>query len=118
RTVTQWTKGFSMRSQLCRALLWIGVAVLVSGPVRAEPQYDLAIRNGIIVDGSGNPWFRGDVAIRGDHIIVVGRVPPGMAEREINATGLIVAPGFIDMHSHSDYVLLEDGDAQRKIRQG
>jgi N-acyl-D-aspartate/D-glutamate deacylase len=80
--------------------------------------YDLLIRNGKIVDGSGNPWFYGDVAVRAGRIVAVGRVPQGPAKREIDATGLVVAPGFIDMHSHSDYVLLEDGDAQSKIRQG
>jgi N-acyl-D-aspartate/D-glutamate deacylase len=84
----------------------------------ADPAYDLAIRNGKIVDGSGNPWFHGDVGIRGDRIVAVGRVAPGAARREIDAKGLIVAPGFIDMHSHSDFVLLEDGLAQSKIRQG
>jgi N-acyl-D-aspartate/D-glutamate deacylase len=84
----------------------------------AEPQYDLVIRNGEVVDGTGNPWFHGDVAVRGDRIVAVGRVPPGKAAREIDAKGLVVAPGFIDMHSHSDYVLFEDGDAQSKIRQG
>jgi N-acyl-D-aspartate/D-glutamate deacylase len=80
--------------------------------------YDLVIRNGKIVDGTGNPWTYGDVAIRGDRIVAVGRVPPGPAKREIDAKGLIVAPGFIDMHSHSDFLLLEDGTAQSKIRQG
>src|SRR2546421_12688241 len=74
-----------------------------------ELAYDVAIRNGRVVDGTGNPWFYGDVVIRGDRIVAVGRVPPGIAKREIDAKGLIVAPGFIDMHSHSDYVLLEDG---------
>jgi N-acyl-D-aspartate/D-glutamate deacylase len=71
-----------------------------------------------VVDGTGNPWFRGDVAIRGDRIVAVGRVPAGPARREIDARRLVVAPGFIDMHSHSDFLLLEDGDAQSKIRQG
>jgi N-acyl-D-aspartate/D-glutamate deacylase len=80
--------------------------------------YDLVIRNGKIVDGTGNPWFFGDVAARGDRIVAVGRVPPGNAGREIDAKGLVVAPGFIDMHSHSDYLLLEDGDALSKILQG
>jgi N-acyl-D-amino-acid deacylase len=95
------------------------VAALLSPPLAtaAEPAYDLVIRNGKIVDGSGNPWVFGDVAVRGDRIVAVGRVP-GTGKREIDAKGLVVGPGFIDMHSHSDYVLLEDGDAQSKIRQG
>jgi N-acyl-D-aspartate/D-glutamate deacylase len=105
-----------------RSLPWLSVVVIValtSPPVRAdEPTYDLLIRNGTIVDGSGNPWFRGDVAVRGERIVAVGRVPPGQAKREIDAKGLVVAPGFIDMHSHSDYLLLEDGHAQSKVRQG
>src|SRR5438477_3346414 len=67
-----------------------------------ELAYDVAIRNARIVDGAGNPWFYGDVAIRGDRIVAVGRVPQAKAKREIDAKGLIVAPGFIDMHSHSD----------------
>src|SRR5262245_12715166 len=84
----------------------------------AEPEYDLVIRGGRVVDGSGNPWFVGDVAITGDRIVAVGRVPEGKAKRVIDAKGLVVAPGFIDMHSHSDDLLLEDGRAQSKIRQG
>jgi N-acyl-D-aspartate/D-glutamate deacylase len=80
--------------------------------------YDLVLRNGKIVDGTGNPWYLGDLAIRGDKIVAVGRVPPGPERREIDVRGLVVAPGFIDMHSHSDYLLLEDGHAQSKVRQG
>jgi N-acyl-D-aspartate/D-glutamate deacylase len=80
--------------------------------------YDLLIQGGKIVDGSGNPWFQGDVAVRGDRIVAVGRVPPAPAKRTLDARGLVVAPGFIDMHSHSDFLLLEDGHAQSKIRQG
>jgi N-acyl-D-aspartate/D-glutamate deacylase len=83
-----------------------------------EP-YDLVIRGGRVVDGSGNPWFFGDVAIRGDRIAAVGRVPAGVpAKREIDARGLVVAPGFIDMHSHSDTPLLVDGAAMSKVTQG
>ncbi len=92
--------------------------ILSTGAHAAEPEYDLIIRNGRIVDGTGNPWFHGDVAIRGDKIVAVGRVPEVKAKRTIDAKGLIVAPGFIDIHSHSDDLLLEDGHAQSKIRQG
>jgi N-acyl-D-amino-acid deacylase len=84
----------------------------------AEPEYDLLITNGRIVDGTGNPWFHGDLAITGDKIVAVGRVPARTAARTIDAKGLVVAPGFIDIHSHSDDLLLEDGHAQSKIRQG
>ena len=80
--------------------------------------YDLVIRGGRIVDGTGNPWFTGDVAFRGDRIAAVGRVADHPAKREIDATGLVIAPGFIDMHSHSDFVLLEDTRADSKVWQG
>jgi N-acyl-D-aspartate/D-glutamate deacylase len=98
---------------------WIVCVALSAGTLQAdEAPYDLVLRNGKVIDGSGNPWFLGDVAIRGDRIVAVGRVPPGPARREIDVRGLVVAPGFIDMHSHSDFVLLEDGRAQSKVHQG
>ena len=84
----------------------------------AEPKYDLVIRHGKIVDGTGNPWFYGDVAVSGDRIVAVERNVAGTGKREIEAIGLVVAPGFIDMHTHTDLVILEDGNAQSKIRQG
>jgi N-acyl-D-amino-acid deacylase len=80
-------------------------------------QHDLVIRNGKVVDGTGNPWFYADVAVKTDRIVQVGQIA-GPAKREIDAKGLVVAPGFIDMHSHSDFLLLEDGNAESKIRQG
>jgi N-acyl-D-aspartate/D-glutamate deacylase len=88
-----------------------------SSHLRAE-DYDVVIRGGRIVDGTGNPWFVGDVGVREGRIVAVGRVPGGEARREIDAAGLVVAPGFIDMHSHSDFLLFEDGLAQSKVRQG
>ncbi|GAB4148584.1 MAG: amidohydrolase family protein [Planctomycetaceae bacterium] len=84
----------------------------------AEEPYDLLIRNGRIVDGTGNPWFYGDVGVKGDRIVFIGRKATRPAKKIIDASGLVVSPGFIDIHSHSDYLLLEDGHAQSKIRQG
>ena len=103
---------------LLAALISAGVLIAQDKPGDKPPQYDLVLRGGKIVDGTGNPWFYGDVAVRGDRIVAVRRVLAGKGEREIDAAGLVVAPGFIDMHSHSDFLLLEDGRAQSKIRQG
>jgi N-acyl-D-amino-acid deacylase len=83
-----------------------------------EPAFDLIIRGGHIVDGTGNPWFAGDVGIRGDRIAAVGQLTAANARREIDARGLVVAPGFIDMHTHSDQPLLDDGNAESKVREG
>lgn len=83
-----------------------------------EPRFDLVIRGGKVVDGTGNPWFHADVAIQADRIVHLGKVPPEAGRREIDARGWVVAPGFIDMHSHSDWTLFEDGDAASKVRQG
>ena len=66
----------------------LALAALFPPPApAAEPAYDLLIRRGTIVDGTGNPWFVGDVAVRGDRVVAVGRVPPGPAKREIDAKG-------------------------------
>lgn len=108
-----------------RRLLALLVVICVVGspasgaePAVDLPAYDLVVRNGRIVDGSGNPWYFGDIAIRGDRIAALGRIPHDAAARQIDAAGLIVSPGFIDIHSHSDMLLLEDGSAHSKIRQG
>jgi N-acyl-D-amino-acid deacylase len=93
------------------------IFALLAGPVLADEPYDLVIRHAKLVDGTGNPWVYADVAVRGDKIAAVGRVT-GPAKREIDAKGLVVAPGFIDMHSHSNLLLLEDGNAPSKVRQG
>ena len=83
-----------------------------------EPAFDLIIRGGHIVDGTGNPWFAADVGIRADRIAAVGTLTSANARREIDARGLVVAPGFIDMHTHSDQPLLDDGNAESKVREG
>lgn len=65
------------------------------------PTYDVLIANGRVLDGSGNPWFAADVGIRGDRVVAVGALERARAARVIDAAGLIVAPGFIDVHSHA-----------------
>jgi N-acyl-D-amino-acid deacylase len=85
---------------------------------KVQPQYDLLITGGHIIDGSGSPWYEGEVGVRDGKIAAIGRLVNPTAKRVIDATGLVVAPGFIDLHTHSDYTLLVDGDGQSKIRQG
>ena len=80
--------------------------------------YDLVIRNGQIVDGTGNPWYRGDVGVKDGVIAAIGRLG-GAAERVIDAEGLYVSPGFIDVHCHSDFTVLDPNNPRDfKLRQG
>lgn len=80
-------------------------------------KYDLAILNGRIVDGAGNPWYRADIGVAAGRIVSIGRLE-GSSKKKMDAEGLVVAPGFIDMHSHSDMQLLVNPLAESKIRQG
>jgi N-acyl-D-amino-acid deacylase len=83
-----------------------------------SPQYDLVIRNGTIYDGSGSPGFVGDVAIDGDAIAAIGDLGKATGNAEIDATGLAVSPGFINMMCWANESLIEDGRSQSDIRQG
>jgi N-acyl-D-amino-acid deacylase len=80
--------------------------------------HDLVIRSATIIDGNGQPGVRGDVAVDGDTISEVGRVASTDAHRTIDADGLTLAPGFIDMHAHSDLALLDDPEHRLKTRMG
>ena len=80
--------------------------------------FDLVIRNGKIVDGAGNPWYKGDVAIAEGKILTVGKSLRVEADVTIDATGLVVAPGFIDAHSHSDSVTLFYRQMESTVMQG
>lgn len=98
-----------------------GAAFLNSAAARAaeQPQaFDLLIRGGQVLDGTGTPARRADVGVRGDRIVAVGDLGAQPARRTIDATGLVVTPGFIDLHTHSDMPLVADGTAQSKVRQG
>jgi N-acyl-D-amino-acid deacylase len=80
--------------------------------------YELIIRNGRIIDGTGAGWFEGDVALKDGKIVAVGKLGSENATRTIDAQGKVVAPGFIDMHSHSDAHILANPKAESKVRQG
>jgi len=101
-------------------LAGLAAAVVAFHPASAasEPAYTLVFRNGLIYDGSGGAPFRGDVAIRGTHIVEVGPNLPGHGAREIDANGRVLAPGFINMLAHPEESLLVDGRAQSDLRQG
>jgi N-acyl-D-amino-acid deacylase len=83
-----------------------------------EPDYDVLIRNGRVVDGTGAPAVVTSVAIRGDRVAAIGALPDATARQTIDAAGLVVAPGFINMLSWADEPLLVDGRSQSDIRQG
>jgi N-acyl-D-amino-acid deacylase len=79
--------------------------------------FDLIIKNGKVNTGAGNPWFRADVAIKGDKIAQVGKIEDS-AKEVIDADGLIVCPGFIDLHDHSDFTILVNREADSKVHMG
>ncbi len=99
------------------AVVLLSAASAFAAGMSAQP-YDLVIRNGRIIDGTGSPWYRADIAIRDGHIAAIGRFGKVAAKQVINAHGDVVAPGFIDMLDQSGLTLLADGHAQSKIYQG
>ena len=110
-----------MRLRLTCLVLVVAQACAPSIRNRAAPDTgsDLLITNARVVDGTGNPWYRGSVAVRGDRIVYVGPSLEGMtAKRVIDAAGQVVAPGFIDMLGHSEGALLRAPHAISKITQG
>ena len=107
-----------MNKALHFALILLLAALVGSTSTAQVPEeIDLLIRGGRILDGSGSPWIQADLAIRGDTIVAVGR---GSAEsrRIIDASGMVVSPGFIDMHAHSEYGLIVDPRGLSKVTQG
>jgi N-acyl-D-amino-acid deacylase len=102
------------------ALLSIVLAAVASAPVVTQqpPMFDVIIRGGTVHDGTGAPGRRADVGIRGDRITAVGDLAGGQAPATVDASGLAVAPGFINMLSWATESLLVDGRSQGDIRQG
>jgi dihydroorotase/N-acyl-D-amino-acid deacylase len=83
-----------------------------------SPRYDVVIKDARIVDGTGNPWYLGDIGIAGDRILAVGKIPAGIPKRVIDAKGMVVSPGFIDMLGQSETALLIDNRSLSKLAQG
>jgi dihydroorotase/N-acyl-D-amino-acid deacylase len=92
----------------------VSQAVLVA---QSGPQFDILIRNGHVVDGTGSPWYTGDVAILNGRIAAIGKLNTP-ARRIIDASELVVAPGFIDMLGQSEFNILVDNRAASKLLQG
>ena len=111
-----------MRPRLVRpAQFTLLISVLAAGAagLRAQsPTFDVLIRGGQVLDGTGAPAVGADVAIKGDRIAAVGQLGAVTATRVIDASGLVVTPGYIDLHTHSELPLLADGAAQSMVRQG
>ena len=110
------------RRRFLGAVAGAGSAALLSGCaaslLQTRPALDLLIVNGTVIDGTGAEGRRVDVGVREGRIVVVGNIPDATAARRIDATGLVLVPGFIDIHSHSDLNLLKDPFAPSKVRQG
>jgi N-acyl-D-aspartate/D-glutamate deacylase len=96
----------------CRLLLFVWLMAAPTAIIRTvqsssqsvEPAYDLVITNARVIDGSGNPWFRADVAVRAGRIVRIGRINASNARQTIDAKGQVLAPGFIDVHTHVESI--------------
>jgi N-acyl-D-aspartate/D-glutamate deacylase len=101
-------------------MLWLVTLLLVCAltPAFAQQAYDLVITNGTVIDGSGSQGRKADIGVRAGKIAAIGDLSKAAGNRKIDAAGLVVSPGFIDMHNHSDRSLLDDPKCQSMIRQG
>src|SRR5258705_1245914 len=100
------------------SFLRIFVAFVLSVSFARSAEFDVLIRNGQIYDGSGKPAFRGDIAIVGDKIVMIGTLTDAHGKSVIDAHGLAIAPGFINILSWANESLIQDGRSQSDIRQG
>lgn len=112
------TRARNMAGRLLRSLGLPAALIAAASVAPAQTPFDVLIRGGLVVDGSGRAGFSADVGIRKDRIARIGDLSDASAARVIDASGLVVAPGFLDIHNHSDFTLLEEPRCESMIRQG
>ena len=100
------------------ALLAATAATAIAAAPASEPAFDIIIANGHVIDGTGSPWYTGDVGIRDGRIASIGNLGSAPAKRRIDAAGKVVAPGFIDMLGQSEFTIMVDSRVPSKIYQG
>ena len=118
RLTTIRRRHFPRAALMPLALTLVVPALVPLVAVQDDARFDVIIRGGQVVDGTGNPWVRADVAVRGDRIARIGRLPGAAAERVIDAEGLVVTPGFIDPHTHAVRGIFEVPTADNYLLQG
>jgi len=107
-----------MRVSAFMSFLTVTVLTVVTVAQQPQRRFDVLLINGRIVDGSGSPWFRGDIGVVGDRIAAIGALKDASAATTIDAANLVVAPGFIDLLGQSEFNVLVDGRAASKLLQG
>lgn len=107
-----------MNTRLLKLIEVFALAVLMSACSVTPPVYDILIQNGSIVDGSGYPAFTADIAVVGDKIVEIGNLNADDASRVIDAAGLVVSPGFVDLHNHADRNIRDNPGMENYLHQG
>src|ERR1700683_3359035 len=109
---------FRLHRAVLRLILLASSCTLLAQTVAPTPGFDLVITNGHIIDGTGSPWYSGDVGIRDGRIAAIGNLAAAPRKRTIDAAGKVVAPGFIDLLGQSEMTILVDPRLPSKIYQG
>src|SRR5713101_1339105 len=98
----------SMKSMIARSIAFVLLLVLQAVASAADAPFDLVITNGHIIDGTGSPWYSGDIGIRDGRIAAIGNLSSAARKRTVDAKGRVVAPGFVDMLGQSEATILVD----------